>query len=149
MTKSEKLKRRVDLARDVLAQLDAKKFIAAHCGYLDYRHKGQDLCGVCALGAMVVSCCGVESTIIGSVQVSRCLEPLFGEEELGLIEAAFEGGSDYPFAQKCDDYGFGNVEDAVAMFGEREDGSPDDVGAETRLRGIMEHLIEHGGEFRP
>lgn len=144
-------RKRVTIAKDTLASLQAKKFIASHgVGYLHYSStdNGDKLpnnykCGACALGGMFVGL----TTRIKELSIKeqngdrdRIIAPLrsyFDREQLDAIEYAFEQGNislrtlNYSSAHRYSD------------FGKAYD-NPDD-----RLIAIMQNIIDNKGTFTP
>lgn len=164
MTPSEK---RVQIARDVLAQLAAKRLIAESGVWLEGKD-GKDLfkqsdiqkdaelsdilaktkqCQGCALGGMFM--CSVEradNLKLGKLEAVReadnCntiaendafsyLKKFFSENQLEMIECAFERGSGASYSRDSVDFAC-DVEDA-----------------QTRMRLIMENIVANKGTFRP
>lgn len=116
--KLSKNKKAVLVAQDVLAQLEAEKYIAHTGNYIDSYNSTQDFkgdikeqfdtlepCGVCALGSMLlsathlgnkltfddlsISCSGIED--INNLKVISLFNSIFKPKQLLLIETAFEG----------------------------------------------------------
>lgn len=165
---------RIALAKDVLAKLDAGELRPRFGAYLLPDAKG---CLTCALGSMMVACCGVPKIGTGSIganpaRVIECLAPLFSVSELATIEAAFEGRSCMPVATVAlyDRYQLETDEEYDALealidtsakafggvvFGtdEGEDESEDShrirAEAARRVRAIMANIIQHEGRFVP
>lgn len=144
---------RVRLAKEVIARLDAGTIVPATGKYLGERQDGDsaNTCRVCAVASLAVACCGIDKLneeITDDTDVdqdvttlTRCLAPLFTEEQLGLIEAAYERSTGMPM-------GHHYVPDlsarraAVDAFVNFQDHA-------TRMRAIMQNIIANGGEFRP
>lgn len=153
--KQTKSQKRVTIAKDVLAQLARKRFLATQGTYLSRRIDAVNLdaevcsitskhksCEVCALGGMFVA--AVEkadklkvfelSEVYGgeaTLQQEDCRDYLarfFDEEQLMSIESAFEE----------DDFGDADA----AGFTDCED-------PPTRMRLIMENIVANRGRFKP
>lgn len=128
------MQKRVALAKDVLAQLEMKKFIPTPGTYLDSRdgtdNTTRETCNVCALGALTVSLIdGDAFTEWGGSNVS-CYDVLTAAglwtyKETEAIEHAFEG------AHYRNEYG-------------EWDGAPD---PETRMKEIMMNIVRNEGNF--
>src|ERR1051325_4945463 len=128
--------KRVALARDVIAQLDAKSIVPEIGIYCAPDRSEHGKCNVCALGALMVACCGPKATC--SVHtVIACLEPVFTEEQIILIEAAFEGNSRPPSWDVT--VAAPDVDPAALWLGDIED-EDDHNEAEARMRAIMESI---------
>jgi hypothetical protein len=164
--------KRVRIAQDVIAQLDAKKLVAKNLVFLKVNVspaeaksdeelrdilRRKEKCTVCALGAVFVAAVDAHdqlkarevvfhdtfdafdpnSAVLCEDTIFPYLERFFTKEQLGLIEIAFERGSGfyYPGELPC---GAGAEEFAQEI---------DDP--ETRMRLIMQNIIENGGEFKP
>jgi hypothetical protein len=103
------------IAKDVILQLENKKYIAASGTYFrpsynEYTNKGKDLqsilnkpsttCNVCALGGVFASCVRITDDVkidaVGTYSNDRTMrfklqqEGIFSEKQLACIEAAFE-----------------------------------------------------------
>jgi hypothetical protein len=130
MTDAEK---RVAIARDVLARIDAGLLVPSGCAYTHDSIKGSgkdyfnsNQCSVCAKGALLCSWIGnfnkynIED-IRGRGTVKE-LRDLFGDETLKLIEIYFEGWSLPDTGKKVD---------------------------RMTLTQIMQNIIDNGGEFIP
>jgi hypothetical protein len=98
MTEEQKAAKRVELAMDVLAQLEIGKIIPRFGSYITFPSGDpipleNEACQTCAVGALAIACCGVperENTTDTSV-LKQCLFPLFDGKQLALIESVFEG----------------------------------------------------------
>lgn len=161
--------RRRAVARDVLAQLDAKKYEAAHHVYTNSKlsHDNQAVfrslsasegaaCHVCGVGSVFVSTMVMANpeTTLGQVRAADAvlgnragrdqIRDVFNREQLAAIETAFEGnyyGCSY--GEMFDRHG---VMKPIAY--RACDFNKEVEGAEPRLRRIMENIVENG-EFRP
>jgi hypothetical protein len=177
--RSRRLKR-IKVAKDVIAQVRAKKFVAEAGVYglfegvestpenkqsssLRRLAKKAKKCTVCALGSVFVSASRVledqkvsiyfynenegESDVdaFSGGDVHEALGDLFGHDQLGLIESAFEMSAHH--ARWADD-GYGvavdkKVIDRAVAFGDR-------YGTDRgRLIGIMNNIIKNDGTFVP
>lgn len=163
LTPSEK---RVAIAQEVIVQLATKRLIASPGTWLDFSFERTDEdpelqsilketkeCHGCALGGMFM--CAVEKANKLKVSELDCIDDggasqddvfdymsrFFTEEQLHLIEVCFEQGN-----------GAGNVggtqlDQALAFFGENEDGYDPEVEAAVRMRLIMENIVANKGRF--
>lgn len=156
---------RVAIAKDVLARLD-QMFIQTgrYIAVVNNRFRvspGQELqpivdqleanCRVCALGGMLLSFIrlfdkiksdDIESNLFNCATPTEVYEPLsevFEDEQLVLIEAAFEKRDGLPSMYN---YTEGFLRPAV-KFGYQYDDPKD------RLKAIMENIVENDGEFKP
>lgn len=161
-TKANMQRRRVLIAKDIIAQIKAGKIVAdeGHW-YQNYRYdvdlddnmqakflsdNGQQ-CSCCALGAVMVSCTlfknnvkykdaanlfDVPDVITEGVEDIHNITTIFGIDQLKKIECAYERGNGY----------FRNGWDAV-NFGRRYDDP------EKRMIAIMENIIKNKGTFIP
>ena len=145
MTNSEQ---RVAVARDVIMQLDAKKFVPKMGVYFtisDFAAANKPpedgampACTVCAIGAVFASGCFAKTGMLPLYWVrpdaTSELE-IFDYDTLSRMESAFEiWGGRYRAAT---DFGM-----AVAPGHSRED-------ADKRMRAIMQNVIDNDGEFVP
>lgn len=165
--KMSKPRRRVAIARDVLAQLGTK--IIAYAGLyvesseltnlepseqLQKHLKSLKKCEACALGSLFI-CAVTRANDITVEQAGvsygaidpphKYLSRFFTKSQMALIEAAFEQSPS--FAGKVSEK---RREQAVAFVSE----VPDAQGAsyaqeELRLRLIMENIVANNGTFRP
>lgn len=146
---------RVLIAKDVLKQLDAKKLVATEGTYLefenvkfsdsDFLHEvlAETKCEVCALGSLYYSRvqlanetkCGVTYTwhyddktrygVSRSGTIEEDLLQYFDGEDLNAIETYFEGWREASgFSEKNSD-------------------------PETRMRKIMQNIVDNNGTFKP
>jgi hypothetical protein len=146
--------KRVALAKDVIAQLDAKKFVPAAGVYVLRNPNGS--CELCAIGALVASCCGFPYTNERRVLL-ECLRPTFTGHQLDLIESAFEAANMSAVVNSAEDVS----EAARAHWRRCEDVSTSDsvqfdVYAEDAdyrdervMRLIMSNIITNNGTFVP
>jgi hypothetical protein len=170
--------KRVAIARDVLAQLDAGRITAEAGVYvrsfdlvnlIEESAKDAQLqnllpeveeCNVCALGSMFI--CGVnianklpvkglttfEEEVSGS-DAKKYLRRFFTNGQLGLIESAFETGDMLDNYSRVSQHD-ANLLRAAILFGQLFDLEDDyQTGDELRLRAIMENIIVNKGTFRP
>lgn len=134
------MQKRVALAKDVLSQLEMKKFIPTPGTYLnsfggyedgDYTKPiVQETCNVCALGALTVSLIdGAAFNDAGQTNVScygvLCDAGLWSIREVETIERAFENGH-------------------YRNFRGRWASQPD---PETRMKEIMLNIVRNEGNF--
>lgn len=149
--------RRVTIAKDVIDWLDAKKLTARSGVYLRTEALGSRVngstCTACAVGAIFA--CAVERAdtvkLVGEASyddeendgmeytpdsIREQLAPYFSQEQLALIESAFEKssfGSDYvdnpDLLERAIDYTSGS--------------------ASVRMRQIMKNIIRNNGTFIP
>lgn len=163
MTKQEKM--RVQIARDVLDQLNDQSIMATRGSYcvlvepvsdeqyeanLDFSSilEKQKHCQVCALGALFVAKAlrydklpvqslgkEIRNDIIIDREFWPYLTETFDGEQLRFIEMAFEGNNDRGFAANV-----GKEEKAYAFFDAYESSTE-------RLTAIMENIIENNGLF--
>jgi len=144
--------KRVALAKDVLAKLEARELIPGFGAYSVVDKQG---CRVCALGSLMVACCGTPDVRhTGPEDVIRCLTPLFDLEELAVIEAAFEGDDGMPLSDAAREHGLGigaQLRAAASVFGASPEDSYDGRGlsAADRIHDIMLNIVRHDGRFVP
>jgi hypothetical protein len=146
--------KRMRIARDVLAQLDAKKLIAERRTYVkpfeNYEGWDSDLalseyakpCRVCALGSLLV--CKVEykngfklESLRTRRKITESLSDFFEQDQLNVIETAFEGypeAGGYPADYEKNDCIYGQYR---SLFETDEE----------RLRDIMHNIIANRGVF--
>lgn len=170
--KATKQRKRVMIAKDVLAQLAANRFIAAQgtwIGTLDdaimYGDKDNDVqkivceqnqCEVCGIGAVFVSTVEFANRLkAGELNIhgesgdfggyAEYLTQWFSMEQLRLIELAFESGSG-----GCRTSEKTSEKNAVKFFDFLDlEFNKFDADADERMRLIMENIIANKGEFRP
>lgn len=164
-----KHEQRVAIAKDVIKQLDANIIKAINGAYLldsetDMRSWGflssgamgpvkvspGEPCQACALGSLFV--CAVEreegadyrgipiKASTAQPLIHENLAPYFDKLQLGMIEAAFERSSRYVTEYDPDNQRLGYE---CVDFGD-EYADPD-----TRMRAIMQNIIDNEGEFKP
>ena len=143
---------RVKVAHDVLAALAADEFTVGTGMYVSAIASN---CQVCALGAVFYAMAGREATekigkrpYAGDMKGDMLarLVPTFTEQQVDLIEAAFERTAMMAdsYASDDPDYNYTSPEVTRAMnFGHRYDDPAD------RLAAIMRNIISNNGEFRP
>lgn len=146
----------LDIAMDVIKHLDSK-LIRAEAGTYFFNEDTEALaddnvslqpflqaggraCHVCALGAMFISVVYAENkaTVLDAYEsdrIKRVLSPYISEQQLKLIEHAFEC--------RCLRLHKEESVQVAMIFGQRY---WDD---DKRLRAIMQNMIDNGGEFRP
>lgn len=152
--------KRVKIARDVLALMDAQALDVSKGRYLEFIHEDEnegreqfaegamcDLlqhdgaeCRCCAIGSMMLAFACEAGPIERTSAKNRdemagYLQEFFSFDQLRLIEAAFECWDEEEFGDEGDD--------DADLFGR---GYPD---ATNRLRGIMGNIITHNGTFTP
>lgn len=157
-----KAEKRVALAKDVLAQLEAQRIIPTFGLYRRISNDGA--CEVCALGSMMVACCDTDSRsnmLCSPEPIIDCLEPLFSESELAVIEAAFEGDTGMPVARglrmRLAPLNETQIDTAATAFGPHADDNTCESEllelaaqqARDRLKAIMTNIIAHEGMFVP
>ena len=161
--------KRVAIAKDVIADLRAKKLLARAGTYVNLNTSEdvavpEDLqealvcgavknCTVCALGAMFV--CGVKAMNkaeteqaygMDDIDIKQYFEGIFSRDQLCLIETAFEQSIKY-----IGDY------DVEAQYDEDKDNSPHPAVTfgrtydldEDRMIAIMKNIIANEGTFKP
>jgi hypothetical protein len=173
MTEEQKAAKRVELAMDVLAQLEIGKIIPRFGSYITFPSGDpipleNEACQTCAVGALAVACCGFPEREIttNAWALKQCLFPLFDGEQLALIETVFEGnisllcstfdvGSDMRnrFAKISEDIS-DDLEIPHSRFYENEDevrtvGSYDHANARLVFTHIMRNIIKNNGKFVP
>lgn len=158
--------KRVAIAKDVIADLRAKRYIAEHGTYLDlgkfeYDENGKRMlpedgrdvllslpkCSVCAIGA--VFCAVVkrkdkieQSDLIWASDHDMIeFVKIFSEEQLRLMEVAFEGATPRD-GVSGDDYW------NARAFYQANDVDKDAYGEKLLIR-IMENVISNNGKFNP
>jgi hypothetical protein len=168
-------KKRVAIAKDVIANIESKKYFAKMGNYLyvnsDDNLESQSLqkvlpqvtCNVCALGAMFVSDVKFNNNFnVGDDTLKKLdnqLSKYFSKGQLALIEAAFEGfGVDYEEYEE-DELSIENgfyLKFTLEQLGIKEQ---DVINAkkfyamfdtsEENLIAIMENIIKNKGKFKP
>lgn len=153
--------KRVAVAKDVLEQLDLKKFVAEEGTYFYLESKakeGESLqkvidkgesCSVCAMGAVFASKvrlgndCNITDDILwdsciktGDEEVLKHTEDIFSERTMRLMEWCFEGVDIVDFF--WDDY---KLEERVDVFRISYKTS------DSLIRAIMQNIIDNKGEF--
>lgn len=161
LTDRQKANRRVAIAEDVLKWLRTKKLTIktqTYCRFNDeydlYKFDGDDMqavmgkiitpfkpCSVCAKGALFIAAVdkfnSVKVRAFGMNDEDVVMEPLlayFTEEQLNLVEAAFEGWNHLAGDADLVEY---VTEDYIKKY-------PD---ARKRLRAIMRNIIVNKGTF--
>jgi hypothetical protein len=145
LTAAEKAKRRVAIAKDVLAQLTARRFKAQSGMYIVAT--GKKTCKVCALGALFVA--GVEPDVKKAEQVAeesvylirKSLRSLFTTPVLEDVEAWFEGSDPMDWEER---YGMWLPRDTRRSDFYRK--HPNDT---KRMRLIMQNIVDNKGTFKP
>lgn len=168
--------KRVWLARDVLAQLAAKKYDACRRVYVDvqftHEHAWNHVrdeqlhetlerdgvrCLVCALGGLLCSLARVEDRL-STRQVCEArgrdlreilerLEGLFEPKQLTLMEAFFEGADEGYYGDRILEENLDS--DDSDDVRPHKDFAGRYKSSEDRLRAIMENVIANNGEFVP
>jgi hypothetical protein len=154
----------VDIAKDVIRLVKAKKVVVSRGSYfqplgsLDTARgfqrslknvltgKGQNSCQVCAMGAMLCAFVAKKNELkVGDIKSDQTiidkLSPYFSQAQLRLIETAFEGR----FIENSYDAlrsGQQHYKAATQMFYAYPDPAK-------RLIAIMKNIIENGGKFNP
>ncbi len=165
MKRKSKAEKRVEIAKDVLAQLRAEKIVASQGTYcfLDADIQGTEelreevkgaRCEVCALGALFMGdirkndkCKGVDVGLglepdgfvnhyIDERAMRDRLGKLFSVKQTALIECAFEKGIDPTNSLSENEYA------TATAFGNRYEDSSE------RLRVIMRNIIRNDGQFK-
>lgn len=118
--------------------------------------KATQMCDVCAIGAMCLSAAtvfdgvewnGQQSRYWGSdgceqdSNIRKVLHQFFDEQQLALIEAAFEGDSRHP--EWINDFVSDDDLETCYRFADEH------WGHQERLQLIMQNIINNDGEFRP
>lgn len=158
---------RMAIAEDVIKRLSDGEFSAKRGSFGDWMHRFdvsdniriiEDMkeglgCEACALGGMFISCIKSESIDATDMnfranpffQIKEKLGKIFSEDQLELIECAFESGQGavsenwtaYKEKSKREDF-----KKARDMFSHRQL-------SEERLLSIMQNILENDGEFVP
>lgn len=160
---------RVVVAKDVLAELDAKTMRGERGVYVDLFNGIRDLeligadlreyiglkpCRVCAVGAAAVAFVrrfdgvkidGTEDddgdTIAETPEAHEVANAIFPEHMRALMESAFEVDTWFAKSATGDAELAGRAADFGCDFGEGEE--------DAALRAIFQNIIDNGGEFRP
>lgn len=154
-------RQRIAIAEDVLAQIKAKKYVAMPGTYVqsdtlddlvnEPSEEAFDLqkallgkapeCNVCGLGAAFCSMArlGDELSLDDADNVHTHLEPIFGGDQLVLIESAFEGDD---FSGPLGQLSEKELKACQKFFEKR----PDD---DKRLTSIFRNVIKNNGTFKP
>lgn len=138
------MEKRVALAKDVLAQLELKKFSACSGTYILVQDQNteNEVCNVCALGSLVMSLVDGEAVDENGYEAVGCAaildqNDLWTWRESDMIEAAFEGWQlDYYNPET------GDLEKQY-VFSRHSQKST------TRLRVLMENIVRNSGNFNP
>ena len=145
--------KRVAIALDVLARLEARKFIPKGGYFLKAANFGDPIslddpnCSACALGGMFMSACGLErkalaihtyAMISQFETITSELRSVFDWEQLALIECAFERGMGFMRYKAS----FSETTRQRAI-----DICPDNATHAERMRAIMENIVRNGGTF--
>lgn len=170
--KKKPSQQRVEVAKDVLKQLELKFLKAERQTYFavsglkkdienpsdkldqvfDQVFKSRGKCNVCGIGACFVSMVKLGNSIatkqvgingyiengdsIDDDDMRKLLENVFSEDQLSLIECAFERDLGFGYAPMLD-------QEAAKSFGEKYKHDS------TRLKAIMKNIIKNKGEFIP
>lgn len=157
--KLSRRKQRLAIAKDVLAQLKAKKYVAEPGTYIhvlealfDSNGEQKDLqkvllstaaeCNVCGLGAAFCSMARLGDEVTASdgevENIHKTLKSIFSERQIALIEYAFEGADAGDLNILSE-----NEADACGRFYEKR-GNDD-----KRLAAIFRNIIKNDGTFKP
>lgn len=166
MTREE---RKVQIAKDVLARLDANKLIAKHDSWIkekwDIKEFGLETelqeiikgktCTACAVGALFV--CKIdrvnslklsdlnvnydEQAFVSAADMEYYLDDCFSFEEIMLIESAFENG--------CGAYSGASRYFPTPRIIDEEDVLNAWFSPEQRIRILMKNIIDNEGVFNP
>jgi hypothetical protein len=162
-TKTKKKITPVMVAKDVLALVAAKKIIPTSCtlpaakiyanlGDLKFKTTPKDLqeatkrakfkCEACAKGAALVAFAHLADDVplkdtYDDDDVSDALEPIFGQDQLDLMESAFELSYSDP---KARDFG-------IMASGDYDYYSA--KGTRKRLIAVMRNIVKNKGIFKP
>lgn len=160
-SKMSKLEKRVVLAKDVIAQIEAKRYTARLGTYLDIRDKKVErytedsildktkigekniVCEVCAIGSLFVS-----NAILSNKKLTddddkmlSSLRSIFSKKEMRTLEYLFEGRDiDDTFEAKTP----ANIKIKKDILKYRVGKR----GAEQRLVDIMQNIIDNNGNFK-
>lgn len=143
-------KKRVQIARDSLAQLEAGGHVPVHGRYVrrigglvasqgrTFREVMAGPCEVCAIGTLLLGVMGQSDVVIDGLGVLfSSLEPYFSVEQLMAIECAFEGDTYHSYYKS-----YGSLE--VQEFSNRAPWA-----APIRVREILYNIIRNDGTFLP
>lgn len=161
--KLSKKKQRLAIAHDVVQQVKMKKFIASPGIYhrigtdgplsLDetsrlysdmqkFLLESEKACNVCGLGAAFCSLARLGDETSWASRDRWALKPIFGYDQLALIEMAFEGwGFD-----RAEEEGLDVSKEEVARTRDFYRRRPD---ASKRLVAIFNNIIKNDGTFKP
>lgn len=149
MTKKLDVKMAVEIAKDVIKQLLAERITStpgvyieissSELGNVDFQtafKKGKiKQCDVCALGSLLIGYVDIEDEMTikevdnsGADDIREILKGIFSDNQLTIIERAFEG----------------NMYDATTYSFYRKYDSPTE-----RMIAIMENIIKNKGRFIP
>lgn len=155
MTPAEK---RVNLAQDVIMQLNAELITAEQGTYLSLHEENSLKCDACALGSLFI--CSVTKPELAldiddlvdmgdRESMQDHLEGIFDHAQLDMIETAFEMDPYMSYPEDLDLYdesavtAFDDLVDKTIEFGRKYD---DD---KARLIAIMENVVANKGTFVP
>jgi len=167
-TKKSKAELRVEIAKDVLKLLEAKKITAKSMVYIevsdrdDYHKEGLSLkgilpkvkkCKVCALGSMFYGYVNRHNSYnlsatgsINAIQASEMrilLSDIFSRKQLQLIEGAFEQGDYSDF----NDYAESTIERTIKF--RKRNSDKVQVSDKKAMSLIMKNIIKNKGTFKP
>ncbi len=164
MSKSEQ---RTEIAKDVIASLNSKKYIAKRGTYVelfdkkkktnesenngisltrDNLNKESTVCHVCAIGSVFTSFAQKTKSPLTSESNSmlRSMNSIFSETEMRILEMLFEGSF-------IDDQLFKELEleqrNIIKIYGSQFK-KLNKGGADKRLRAIMDNIIKNKGNFK-
>lgn len=166
----------VEVAKDVLAQLNLGRYKATNCVYLDFHQDGDELleiskslqvvldapiaCNVCAIGGVFASMVRLKNTVrtrtmvedSNDVYMVKKLEGIFSESEMRAMEFVFEGASiGGDFGEKTNlailDYRESLERAYYAATGVRIKHDTKHKMAEFSMRAIMQNVIDNDGAF--
>ena len=171
-----KAAKRVEIAKDVIAQIKAKKYRAKANEYITIpksnKLKDEDnlqkklpqikSCSVCALGGLLMSSIKYENNLtygdvynngwtrsfIENVNVNKLFNKLFTPKQLALIEGSFEEEANNSFTNY-----YSREDNKVILTPEEQKKCITFYkkfrSQENRLLGIMMNIIENSGTFKP
>lgn len=160
-----KAEQRVEIAKDILKQLRAKKYIASRGSYivgltdvdeeLDIRSNFDKVqnCQCCALGACLLSVTkyknklkfnDVQLIMAGDNDSWSLLKEIFTVKQIAILEYMFEGGSgtkvaEYSFQYYLDE----NTRFKCSSFRYKYDSD------DARLKAICKNIINNKGDIKP